>query len=63
MPAVTADTLTLPRLEVPVAGADGGAPRPRPVRSVTTAPSATRAWASRCGGPSPACRAPTSTRS
>ena len=39
MPAVTADTLTLPRIEVPVAGADGGAPRPRPVRSVTTAPS------------------------
>jgi redox-sensitive bicupin YhaK (pirin superfamily) len=39
MPAVTADTLTLPRLEVPVAGADGSAPRSRPVRSVTTAPS------------------------
>jgi len=39
MPAVTADTLTLPRLEVPVTGADGAAPRPRPVRSVTTAPS------------------------
>jgi redox-sensitive bicupin YhaK (pirin superfamily) len=39
MPAVTADTLTLPRLEVPVAGADGAAPRSRPVRSVTTAPS------------------------
>lgn len=38
MPAVTADTLTLPRLEVPVAGPDGAAPRPRPVRSVTTAP-------------------------
>jgi redox-sensitive bicupin YhaK (pirin superfamily) len=38
MPAVTADTLTLPRLEVPVAGADGAAPRPRPVRSITTAP-------------------------
>ena len=39
MPAVTADTLTLPRLEVPVTGPDGAAPRPRPVRSVTTAPS------------------------
>ena len=39
MPAVTADTLTLPRLEVPVAGADGTAPRSRPVRSITTAPS------------------------
>jgi redox-sensitive bicupin YhaK (pirin superfamily) len=38
MPAVTADTLTLPRLEVPVAGAEGTAPRSRPVRSVTTAP-------------------------
>jgi len=38
MPAVTADTLTLPRLDVPVAGSDGTAPRPRPVRSVTTAP-------------------------
>jgi redox-sensitive bicupin YhaK (pirin superfamily) len=38
MPAVTADTLTLPRLEVPVAGADGIAPRARRVRSVTTAP-------------------------
>ena len=38
MPAVTADTLTLPRLEVPVTGADGAAPRSRPVRSVTTAP-------------------------
>jgi redox-sensitive bicupin YhaK (pirin superfamily) len=38
MPAVTADTLTLPRLEVPVAGPGGAAPRPRPVRSVTTAP-------------------------
>jgi redox-sensitive bicupin YhaK (pirin superfamily) len=38
MPAVTADTLTLPRLEVPVAGPDGAAPRSRPVRSVTTAP-------------------------
>src|SRR3954452_2007796 len=38
MPAVTADTLTLPRLEVPVTGADGTAPRSRAVRSVTTAP-------------------------
>jgi len=38
MPAVTADTLSLPRLEVPVAGPDGAAPRSRPVRSVTTAP-------------------------
>jgi redox-sensitive bicupin YhaK (pirin superfamily) len=38
MPAVTADTLSLPRLEVPVAGPDGTAPRSRPVRSVTTAP-------------------------
>ena len=39
MPAVTADTLTLPRLEVPTAGPDGTTPRSRPVRSVTTAPS------------------------
>ncbi len=38
MPAVTADTLTLPRLEVPLAGADSSAPRSRPVRSITTAP-------------------------
>ncbi len=38
MPAVTADTLTLPRLEVPVTGADGAPPRSRAVRSVTTAP-------------------------
>lgn len=33
MPAVTADTLTLPRIDVPAPGA-----RPRPVRSLTTAP-------------------------
>jgi redox-sensitive bicupin YhaK (pirin superfamily) len=33
MPAVTADTLTLPKIELAAAGA-----RPRPVRSVTTAP-------------------------
>jgi redox-sensitive bicupin YhaK (pirin superfamily) len=39
MPAVTADTLTLPRLDVPVAGPDGTPLRDRPVRSVTTAPS------------------------
>jgi redox-sensitive bicupin YhaK (pirin superfamily) len=38
MPAVTADTLTLPRLDVPVSGPDGAAPRSRAVRSVTTAP-------------------------
>jgi redox-sensitive bicupin YhaK (pirin superfamily) len=38
MPAVTADTLTLPRLEVPVVGTGGSAPRSRPVRSITTAP-------------------------
>ncbi|MCK2219476.1 pirin family protein [Actinomadura sp. ATCC 31491] len=35
MPAVTADTLTLPRVATP----DPAAARPRPVRSVTTAPS------------------------
>ncbi|MEU6727531.1 pirin family protein [Nonomuraea wenchangensis] len=34
MPAVTADTLTLPRVTTP----DPAAARPRPVRSVTTAP-------------------------
>ncbi|MGH9247446.1 MAG: pirin family protein [Acidimicrobiales bacterium] len=34
MPAVTADTLTLPKIAAPAAAA-----RPRPVRSVTTAPS------------------------
>ncbi|MEZ7124434.1 pirin family protein [Nonomuraea sp. AD125B] len=34
MPAVTADTLTLPRVTTP----DPAATRPRPVRSVTTAP-------------------------
>ncbi|SEU24735.1 pirin family protein [Nonomuraea wenchangensis] len=34
MPAVTADTLTLPRVATP----DPAAARPRPVRSVTTAP-------------------------
>jgi len=39
MPAVTADTLTLPRIEVPVAREDGTPVRSRPVRSVTTAPS------------------------
>ena len=40
MPAITADTLTLPRLPDPRVTADGAAPaRPRPVRSVTTAPS------------------------
>jgi redox-sensitive bicupin YhaK (pirin superfamily) len=33
MPAITADPLTLPRLAVPAAGR-----RPRPVRSITTAP-------------------------
>lgn len=36
MPAVTADTLTLPRLVAP--GAAGEGVRPRPVRSLTTAP-------------------------
>ncbi|MEW9551120.1 pirin family protein [Nonomuraea sp. NPDC050783] len=40
MPAVTADTLTLPRLAAPVPGpVPGSAARPRPVRSVTAAPS------------------------
>src|SRR5438067_13449676 len=34
MPAVTADTLTLPRIAIP----DPAAAHPRPVRSVTTAP-------------------------
>ncbi len=38
MPAVTADTLTLPRLDHPVAGPDGTEPRARRVRSLTTAP-------------------------
>jgi redox-sensitive bicupin YhaK (pirin superfamily) len=38
MPAVTADTLTLPRLEAPLAGPDGSPVRSRPVASVTTAP-------------------------
>ena len=36
MPAVTADTLTLPRLAEPAT--DGRALRPRPVKSITTAP-------------------------
>ena len=38
MPAVTADTLTLPRLRLPGPTADGTAPRARRVRSLTTAP-------------------------
>jgi redox-sensitive bicupin YhaK (pirin superfamily) len=39
MPAVTADTVNLPRIEVPVAAPDGTVARSRRVRSVTTAPS------------------------
>jgi len=38
VPAVTADTLTLPRLHEPTPAADGTAPRSRRVRSLTTAP-------------------------
>jgi redox-sensitive bicupin YhaK (pirin superfamily) len=41
MPAVTADTLTLPRLTPPTITAGGEPARPRPVRSVTTAPTGT----------------------
>jgi quercetin 2,3-dioxygenase len=41
MPAVTADTLTLPRLVPPVTNSVGEPVRPRPIRSVTTAPSGT----------------------
>jgi quercetin 2,3-dioxygenase len=41
MPAVTADTLTLPRLSPPILNAAGEPARARPVRSVTTAPTGT----------------------
>jgi redox-sensitive bicupin YhaK (pirin superfamily) len=37
MPAITADTLTLPRIDAPVAGV-GAVAQERPVKSVTTAP-------------------------
>jgi hypothetical protein len=48
MPAVTAETLTLPRLPHPDPGQVN-----RPIASVITAPSGSRARDSRCAAPSP----------